>query len=113
MSYDKNPYYHPEALGLTTVAEVEYSDGCWQFDTRVVWRHDATGALYTKRDSGCSCPSPFEDYCSLELLDRVDITDLTLEIAREQNYDGYSGNTYIDRDGAAFLRKVQEAIDNG
>jgi hypothetical protein len=50
----------PEAFGLEIVAEVEYSDGCYQFDTRIVWRDKETGRLYTAR--GCSCPIPFESY---------------------------------------------------
>lgn len=55
-----NIYSSPEKFGLTTVGEIDFSDGCYQFDLTVVWR-DATGQLFYCEDSGCSCPSPFED----------------------------------------------------
>ncbi|MEO3860954.1 hypothetical protein [Acrocarpospora sp. B8E8] len=52
-------YYSPEKYGLATVGEIDWSDGCYQFDYTVIWRnHD--GQLFHADDSGCSCPSPFE-----------------------------------------------------
>lgn len=104
-------YYQPEELGLTIVAEVEYSDMDYQFDTRVVWRHD-DGRLLTARDSGCSCPSPFEDYTSVEKLDPVDFAELEAEFKQESREDRYSGNPKIEAEGLAFLAKVREAIRN-
>jgi hypothetical protein len=67
IGYERNVYYHPEIHGLERVSEVDYSDGCYQFDLRVVWK-DSKGRLWTARDSGCSCPSPFEDTTELERL---------------------------------------------
>lgn len=52
-------YDAPEKFGLTTIGEIDYSTGCYEFDLTVVWR-DAPGQLYYGDDSGCSCPSPFE-----------------------------------------------------
>jgi hypothetical protein len=46
-------YSSPEEFGLTVVAEVDYSDGDYCFDYRIVWR-DASGKFWTSRDSGCS-----------------------------------------------------------
>jgi hypothetical protein len=66
-SYGSNVYSSPKTYGLKQVAEVDYSDGCYQFDLRVVWK-DAKGRLWTARDSGCSCPSPFEDTRELDRL---------------------------------------------
>lgn len=105
---DANPYYNPEQCGLKKIAEVDYTDGCYQFDLRVVWRELATGKLYTARDSGCSCPCPFEDYRKLEDLDElVDITPLREEIHTELN----SSCSYVTLDkGQAFLHKVRRAL---
>lgn len=75
-------YYQPEKFGLTPVAEIEYSSGMYEFDTRVVWRH-SSGLLFTARDSGCSCPSPFEDFTSLEQVDLFDYGEIEAEVARE------------------------------
>lgn len=58
MSYETNPYYHPEVHGLTIVGSVD-CDGDYGFDMFVVWTDGK--ALYWGQDSGCSCPSPFED----------------------------------------------------
>ncbi len=43
------------------VAEVEWEDQSYQFDMTRVYLHKPTGELYYAEDSGCSCPSPFED----------------------------------------------------
>lgn len=63
-----DPYYQPEAFGLTTVGEVEWSEPDYSFDLTVLWK-DAAGTLHWADDSGCSCPSPFEDYTTLESLE--------------------------------------------
>ncbi|GAA0970037.1 hypothetical protein GCM10009555_018260 [Acrocarpospora macrocephala] len=53
-------YYSPENYGLTTIGEIDWSDGCYQFDYTVIWRNQDGQLLYGE-DTGCSCPSPFED----------------------------------------------------
>lgn len=55
-----NPYYEPEALGLTKVAELDLEEPCYSFNILAVW-HDEHG-FYLGTDSGCSCPVPFELY---------------------------------------------------
>lgn len=55
-----NIYYSPEKFGLEMVGGVELSDGNYQFDTIILLR-DSHGILLYAHDSGCSCPSPFED----------------------------------------------------
>lgn len=75
-----NAYYEPEKIGLAIVAEIEYTDGCYQFDTRVIWRHVETGKLYTARDSGCSCPTPFENYDCVESLEPFDYETIHREV---------------------------------
>lgn len=80
-------YYSPEKWGLRVVAEFEYEEDSYSFDTRVVWKHES-GKFYTARDSGCSCPAPFEDYRDLTDLDELINLDhireeLTIEIAEK------------------------------
>ena len=79
-----NVYYSPENFGLKTIAEIDYSSGNYEFDLRVVWQ-DKTGAFYTARDSGCSCPIPFEDYHGLPSLDRLDMPALIEEVRKGGN----------------------------
>jgi hypothetical protein len=53
-------YHNPEKYGLTTIGEIDWSDGEYQFDFTVVWQ-DGDESFWYGDDSGCSCPSPFED----------------------------------------------------
>lgn len=53
-----NIYSHPEAYGLTVVAEVEAAGG-YEFDTFVIWQ-DRQGTYWWADDAGCSCPVPFD-----------------------------------------------------
>lgn len=79
MSWEYNPYYHPEKHGLRKLAEHELSPSCYSFDLLVAWA-DERGGIYLGTDSGCSCPTPFEDYNGVE-----DMTGpLTVEQALEE-----------------------------
>ena len=104
-----DPYYQPEKFDLTPVAEFDYSDGNYCFDFRVVWRH-SSGKFYTARDAGCSCPSPFEDYNTLEDLEELDLAALEAEVDRESNsgYAPHALTEYTD-----FLRVVHNAVSAG
>lgn len=57
-----NIYYDPEHFGLVKVTEFERSEPCYSFDTFVVWYSKDNDTYYWGSDSGCSCPSPFEDF---------------------------------------------------
>lgn len=59
--YDSGIYYNPEKHGLTTIGSIDWSDGCYQFNLTGVWQDRSNGRLLWGNDSGCSCPSPFED----------------------------------------------------
>ncbi len=47
-----NVYYNPKKFGLNEVAFIDYSDGSYQFDYRIVWYDEKNKRLYTARDSG-------------------------------------------------------------
>lgn len=65
MTYGRpDVYYDPEKCGVTLVVMLDRPDLSYEFDMLGVWRDDATGRLGWASDSGCSCPSPFEDYNS-------------------------------------------------
>lgn len=88
-------YYAPEKFGLTTIGEVDFSDGCYQFDLTVVWRRDSDGVFVYADDSGCSCPSPFEDKGIADLVvlrKRGGLADFRKHLAqREADSYGPSG----------------------
>lgn len=106
-----DPYYSPEAFGLTKVAEIDYSSGSYEFDIRCVWKH-ATG-LYMARDSGCSCPSPFEKYGGVETLERLDIDELRREGKRHRSGDDYNRRCRSQHDIDVFIREVEDAARGG
>lgn len=56
-----NPYYNPSDLKLEQLS-FEDPGACYSFDTLAFWTTE-DGRVFTARDSGCSCPTPFEDYC--------------------------------------------------
>jgi len=103
---DNNIYYNPDAFGLSVVAEIEYSSGYYQFDTRVVWK-DKAGKLWTARDSGCSCPTPFEDY-HLGNISPLDLRELISECRAELS--GYAGAYISPKMVQDFLRTVSLAV---
>jgi len=91
-----NPYYNPEDFGLKILGEVEWSDECYQFDKTVLWEHPDTGKLYIAHDTGCSCPSPFEEYHELAALEEVTVDGAiaSLESRRREEINGEWGRSY-------------------
>ena len=65
--FEPDVYYNPERFGLTPVGDIEWAGESYQFDITAVWK-DKDGTFYWADDTGCSCPSPFEDYTSIEKL---------------------------------------------
>jgi hypothetical protein len=54
--------YSPEYYGVEIVANFDAYEANYSFDILVVVRDLETGKLYAAADSGCSCPTPFEDH---------------------------------------------------
>jgi len=87
-------YYEPEKFGLEKVSEWDFSDGNYQFDLRVIWRK-SNGDLVTARDSGCSCPSPFEGVSLSELIS-ASAEELKEEAIAESKVEYYHGDSLSD-----------------
>ena len=102
MSSWENVYNTPEKYGLVIVAEAA-KEPCYDFDMVVVFRHEDTGHLYWAADSGCSCPSPFEDYHSLDSLTRLTSIDQLISPLDNISEFGLAS-------GLKFLSTVREAL---
>ena len=61
-------YYNPEKFGIETIGELNLREPDYSFDILLVQRDVSTGKFYVNFDSGCSCPSPFEDFTTKESL---------------------------------------------
>lgn len=95
MSWDNNPYYKPESFGLKIVAAMDWDDEAWQFNMTVAWM-DEEGNLYWAHDAGCSCPSPFEDYTTIDSLRTGTTHQLFAELDEQlAEYEQWTGN-YVD-----------------
>lgn len=53
-------YYNPEGFGLEIIGDVEWENESYQFNMTGVWKNEQ--GFWMADDSGCSCPSPFEDH---------------------------------------------------
>lgn len=105
----KNIYYYPEDYDLTVVAEIDNGES-YEFDKVVVWKHK-DGTLYWQEDSGCSCPTPFEDYSDLASLNRVapDLHDVENAV-RSRLKQGYGGCSLGDVE--KFMSDVRAVSTN-
>ena len=60
MKFNENPYYSPEKCGLEIFKSIDTA-GSYEFDMFVVWKKLDDNTLWWDTDSGCSCPSPFDN----------------------------------------------------
>jgi hypothetical protein len=108
-----NIYYSPEKFGLETVGEIDFSSGCYEFDLTVAWKDSGTGKLFYAQDSGCSCPSPFEDLGRDGLMQISRLQDLIdhLEARVEDKKGELSevGNNELQGKVAELIQKVRAA----
>lgn len=71
MGYDYPDMYHqPEKFGLEILGVLSDPAEYYDFDWFVVWKHE-DGRIFYGEDQGCSCPSPFETFTSLERANEV------------------------------------------
>lgn len=57
-----NVYYNPEEFGLVLVNCLDEPNLSYEYNTLIVLQHTATKRLFFAQDSGCSCPTPFENF---------------------------------------------------
>lgn len=104
---DPDVYYQPEYFDLEIVGTLELAEPCWSFDMFAVFKH-ADGRTFWAQDSGCSCPSPFENYNSLESLNEFsNVSELRSEIINGYSWDSsYLSLNDIDTWLAELRRKL-------
>jgi hypothetical protein len=97
-------YYNPDHYGLEIAAQIDFSTGIYCFDYRIIWKELKPGRFFTARDSGCSCPSPFENYHKVEDLQVANFQELIEEARTEQKdcrrakwYDGDNITEYVEK----------------
>jgi|SRR5882724_383457 len=72
-----NVYYNPKDFGMELVDVLDQPDMCYEYNTFIVLKHNGSGRIFFAHDSGCSCPTPFEDYHFSVTEDGIISTNLT------------------------------------
>ena len=75
-----NIYYNPEKCGLEIVEVLDQNDLSYEFNTLLIVRA-TDNRVYYAHSSGCSCPTPFEEYyyASADDNDLNEVTHETLD----------------------------------
>lgn len=102
-------YYAPEKCRLQTIGEIDWSSGSYEFDLTVVWRREDGFFVYGE-DSGCSCPSPFEnqDVDDLTVLPSVGGLEQFKAHLEKRNAEAYYNGTR-DPEIAGLLERMHAA----
>jgi hypothetical protein len=100
-------WYSPEAFGLELIGYVDWSSGHYEFDYSAVWYHAETNRWFYDRDSGCSCPSPFQVNAGLRDLEQLwdPFNQLKQKLEKIQK-TAYAYETNYPEQVAALLEKV-------
>lgn len=120
------PYYRdfkdissdPEYFGLEHVTEFELREPDYSFDTFSLWYHPDECKYYWAEDSGCSCPSPFEDFgCPVtgdETLDDAEVQEVLDKMGSGDFLDALSaiGSTSWDHDSEYVKDEVRSALES-
>ena len=57
-----NIYYNTEDCGLTQIDVLDESNLSYEFNTLLIVEATQSKKMYWAASSGCSCPTPFEEY---------------------------------------------------
>jgi hypothetical protein len=108
MDYDHNVYYNPASWGMEIFAELDNPNLSYEYETLIVLKHVESGKFYWAHDSGCSCPTPFEDYNKIEDLSVLNRQTFG-EFEHEVKHFGY-GDDAFPAEKQDLVRRVQFAL---
>jgi len=101
---DLNPYNQPEQLGLEIIKVLKQPNMSYEFNILVSWLHKPTGRVFWKKDSGCSCPMPFET-CYFRGPDETNLEEVTENKDSQKSLERVVGNFPHDYDSRqSFIR---------
>lgn len=118
MKFDTNPYCSPNECGLKIIKEYDTA-GSYEFDKFVVWEDISTKNWYYDRDSGCSCPSPFDNSDhghELKIINKQSLSTVESDFQAYANSE-YGENKLTPVEKLEFIqmirKKIKEASDDG
>ena len=110
MKVEVNVYYDPEKSGLEIFKFIDTA-GSYEFDMFVIWKKKDDGRLFYATDSGCSCPTPFENCYEID-----EITNETLynfEQALQNHYNISTSDVMnITKSVKDHLRNFEKTVNS-
>lgn len=101
MSYSTpDAYNQPDKFGLQVIGTVQWEEDNYSFDLTAVFK-DEHGNLYWADDAGCSCPSPFEDYTSVDKLETGTPEQLQAHLSERLAGTSWKGDTWTPAPASA------------
>lgn len=100
----KNVYYDTKDCGLEQVDVLDEEGLSYEFNTFLIVQDIATGRVFYATDSGCSCPTPFEEY-HFNSADDTNLTEITLGdsfTSFQREIEGFRGSQ----------EEIEKAIDS-
>lgn len=108
--WDGNPMYNPSSCGLVLIDSLDHADS-YEFNTDVIFKDIETGALYYAHDSGCSCPTPFEDVNSLSCMEIITSRQRLTAVIKEVQSRHESEYSHSDKqEFNSFVKKLKDAF---
>lgn len=88
-----NPYYSPGALDLEMISFDE-PNLSYEYNTLCFWA-TKEGQIYSMVNSGCSCPTPFENYKGETLKDILPLLDRVGSLEQAESTFNYWGDSFM------------------
>ncbi len=102
--------YGSEKSKFEEFGEMQWGEADYSFDLTRVWKHTLTGDLYCADDSGCSCPSPFEDTQVKDLTPITKLQDFYDHLKDHPDY-GINHPATIDQQWR-LIKSIGEYLNN-
>jgi len=103
-------YSYDQFVGFTKLDEIEWDNESYEFNLTGIWVRNSDGTLWTADDSGCSCPTPWENTTRLERL--FSIEPLVERYKRQTSTDetGYRYGSINLSEWDSFKSTVEQAF---
>lgn len=102
-------YHVPEKFGLTLVGEIQWGEPDYSFNMTIALRRNGDGQLFYGDDSGCSCPSPFEDFTTVESLTPCTRGELQAHLY-ERNSEGLDPDAWTRWDESGTIADLMHRV---
>lgn len=99
--------------GFELIYALEWDNEAYQFNLTGLWKRTSDGTLWMANDSGCSCPTPWENTKELERVFSVDqLKELRRERERENKENRFCYSPGLKQnEWEAFIASAIEVLE--